>query len=151
MFCDNKALVHFLNSNSELPPRLQRRIFRVTTLFYSLFKVNKTISNFISLHFPDSVNRDKVTVIDTYVNVFTEMTTTNAINSIDMKQDTAQDFMLTIRNHNWHRLQKKNGSYSITVDLKRFGKIKSSVTCNSHHQVKLNNNRIVFIIRLPFY
>ena len=79
------------------------------------------------------------------------MKTTNAINSIDMKQDTAQDLMLTIRNHNWHRLQKKNASDSITVDLKRFGKIKSSVTCNGHHQVKSSNNRIVFIIRLPSY
>ena len=62
----------------------------------------QNISNFISLHLSDSVNRDKVTVIDTYVNVINS----DAINSIDIKRDPAQDPMLTIRNYNWHTLQK---------------------------------------------
>ena len=43
-----------------------------------------------------------MTVIDTYVNVINS----DAINSIDIKRDPAQDPMLTIRNYNWHTLQK---------------------------------------------
>ena len=54
----------------------------------------QNISDFISRHLSDSVNRDKVTFIDTYVNFLTEMATPNAINLIDIKQATAQDTML---------------------------------------------------------
>ena len=54
----------------------------------------QNIFDFISRHLSDSVNRDKVTFIDTYVNFLTEMVTPNAINLIDIKQATAQDTML---------------------------------------------------------
>ena len=60
-----------------------------------MFEVNKALPDFISRHLSHSVNRDKVTFIDTYVNFLSEMATPNAINLIDIKQATAQDPMLT--------------------------------------------------------
>ena len=65
----------------------------------------QNISDFISRHLSDSVNRDKVTFIDTYVNFLTEMATPNVVNLIDIKEATAQDPMLIklkdlILNHN---------------------------------------------------
>ena len=65
----------------------------------------QNISDFISRHLSDSVNRDKVTFIDTYVNFLTEMATPNVVNLIDIREATAQDPMLIklkdlILNHN---------------------------------------------------
>ena len=107
----------------------------------------QNICDFISRHLSDSVNRNKVTFINTYVNFLTEMATPNAINLNWYQTSYAQDPMLTklkdlILNHNWHTLPK-NASNSITDELKSYGKIKNSVTYNNHHEVILKDNRIV--------
>ena len=110
IFCDNKALVHILNNpDSKLPPRLERMILHIQGYNFVLqfVRSEQNISDFIRRHLSDSVNRDKVTFIDTYVNFLTEMATPNAINLIDTKQATAQDPMFIklkdlILNYNWH-------------------------------------------------
>ena len=48
-----------------------------------------------------------------------------------------------ILNHNWHT-SPKNAFDSITVELKSYDKIKNSLTYNSHHEVILKHNCIVF-------
>ena len=59
-------------------------------------RIEQSISNFISRHLSDSVNRNKVTFIDTHVNFLNGMATSNANNLIDIKQATAHNSMLTI-------------------------------------------------------
>ena len=75
--------MHILNnSNSKLPPRLERIILHIQSYNFVLMYVRseQNICDFISRHLSDSVNRDKVTFINTYVNFLTEMATPNAIN-----------------------------------------------------------------------
>ena len=143
-------MVHILNNpNSKLPPRLERMILHIQGYNFVLQYVRseQNISDFISRHLSDSLNRDKVTFIDTYVNFPMEMATANAINLIDIKQTTAQDPLLIkledlILNHNWQTLPK-NASHSITAELKSYNKIKNSLTYNNHHEVILKDNCIV--------
>ena len=85
--------MHILNNpNSKLPPRLERMILRIQgyNLVLQYVRSEQNTSDFISQQHSDSVNRDKVTFIDTYVKFLTEMATPNAINLIDIKQATAQ-------------------------------------------------------------
>ena len=97
IFCDNKALVHTLNNpNSKLPPHLERMILHIQEYNFVLKYVRseQNISNCISQHLSDSVNRVKVTFIGTYVNFLPEMATPHAINLIDIKQATVQEPLL---------------------------------------------------------
>ena len=152
IFRDSQALVHILNNpNSKLPPRLKRMILHIHGYNFVLQYVRseQNMSNFISRHLSDSVNRDIVTFIDMYVIFLTETATPNAINLTDIKKATAQDPMLTklkdlILNHTWYTL-RKNASDSITVELKSYNKIKKSLIYNNHHDVILKNNRTVLL------